>query len=551
MAVLGIGRAHATNQGITGNKLLLKSGEFVLLSKDPSINITGSDPVGGADSSLTFNDGSGPVSLALPKTLWSTNGSVTLFKYKNASAPGGPSVVKIAMIKPGLLKVVAKGLPFAVPNGAATIAVVLSIDGKNNTYCMTFGGTGDGSKFLAKDAGAGTCSTDTPTETPTTNATPTDTPTPTVTPACGNGVIEAGEECDDNNRFNLDGCDSNCRYEVIVRWSSVALQGTAAPAALGCSPATNRLGAQAFTSTALGQINPQLQNSLNAGTSNPMMQFYGLDDLTGVADANGLTLGVFGASPDPAKGAWPGNNPLDWWFLTDNTWVDSTGLSTNVLTPATLAARQLAVGPTDVNLALPYFGTLRLRRTHVAASINAAPAPDVPAPPPSQLAAGLMVFQSMTGSGAGQGLCGNITVASLAAIPVPATLAQGAGSSACGNCAGSHTYTACVGSQTPNNSNCNSLLDAIVGGCGSVPIGGACLVTVLNPTQPDVPAGGTVTPLALGAGNKVPVAVTMSDDDAYSAYFKFDANRQHFTGQICTATAECQTGKTCISGTCQ
>ena len=83
IAVLGIGRAHATNQGITGKKLLIKSGKFVLLSKDPSISIAGSDAVGGADSSITFNDGSGPVSLALPKTLWSVNGGATVFKYKN------------------------------------------------------------------------------------------------------------------------------------------------------------------------------------------------------------------------------------------------------------------------------------------------------------------------------------------------------------------------------------------------------------------------------------------------------------------------------------
>ena len=77
MAVLGIGTARATDQGITGKKLLLKSSKFVLLSKDPSIGIAGSDPVGGADSSITFNDGSGPVSLALPATLWGANGAAT------------------------------------------------------------------------------------------------------------------------------------------------------------------------------------------------------------------------------------------------------------------------------------------------------------------------------------------------------------------------------------------------------------------------------------------------------------------------------------------
>lgn len=165
--------ANAADQGITGQTLLLKSpGKFVLLSKDASISIAGSDPVGGADSSLTFDDGSGPVTFSLPSAGWRSNGSGTLFKYKNSSAPGGPSPVKIAKLKSGLLRVVGKGLPFAVPNGPASIDLVLSLDGGTNTYCMTFTGTGDGSKFLVKDATAGSCAPPAPTPTATPTATP-------------------------------------------------------------------------------------------------------------------------------------------------------------------------------------------------------------------------------------------------------------------------------------------------------------------------------------------------------------------------------------------
>ncbi len=29
-------------------------------------------------------------------------------------------------------------------------------------------------------------------------------------PSCGNGVIEIGEDCDDENMVNLDGCSSAC-----------------------------------------------------------------------------------------------------------------------------------------------------------------------------------------------------------------------------------------------------------------------------------------------------------------------------------------------------
>jgi acetyl esterase/lipase len=173
-------QVRAADQGITGKKLLLKSTpHVVLLSKDPNIDITGSDPVGGSNSSITFDDGSNTATLNLPSTNWSANSSGTVFKYKNALAPSGPSVVKIARVKPGLLKVVAKGLPVPVPNGPRTINVVLSLDGGTNTYCMAFAGTGDGTKFLVKNSLAGTCpATAPPTPTPTATATATATPTP-------------------------------------------------------------------------------------------------------------------------------------------------------------------------------------------------------------------------------------------------------------------------------------------------------------------------------------------------------------------------------------
>ena len=77
--------------------------------------------------------------------------------------------------------------------------------------------------------------TSTPTWTPTNSATPSNTPTPTSTPTftnsptnsptvtatpspsptpnlCGNGVVDGTEECDDGNKVDGDGCDSNCTY---------------------------------------------------------------------------------------------------------------------------------------------------------------------------------------------------------------------------------------------------------------------------------------------------------------------------------------------------
>lgn len=192
VAVLLLGRAQAADQGITGKKLLLKSnGKLVLLSKDSQISIAGSDPVAGSPSSVTFDDGSGPVTFTLPESNWSASGSAAIFKYKNALAPAGPSPVKTVKLKNGLLKLVSKGLPFGVPTGAATVKVVLELDGGTNTYCSSFTGTGDGSKFLVKDAAAGTCE------------------------GCGNSVLEGSEECDGSDDSACPAqCQSDCTCPV-------------------------------------------------------------------------------------------------------------------------------------------------------------------------------------------------------------------------------------------------------------------------------------------------------------------------------------------------
>jgi len=42
--LVAAGSAAAIDQGITGKKLLLTPSKFVLISRDPSIDITGSDP---------------------------------------------------------------------------------------------------------------------------------------------------------------------------------------------------------------------------------------------------------------------------------------------------------------------------------------------------------------------------------------------------------------------------------------------------------------------------------------------------------------------------
>ena len=72
---------------------------------------------------------------------------------------------------------------------------------------------------IAQTATATPTPTLTATETPTATATatPTPTPTPTATPVstCGNGVLNFGEQCDDGNLVNGDGCSAACQREFL------------------------------------------------------------------------------------------------------------------------------------------------------------------------------------------------------------------------------------------------------------------------------------------------------------------------------------------------
>ncbi|HYQ28112.1 MAG TPA: DUF4215 domain-containing protein, partial [Polyangiaceae bacterium] len=203
--------------------------------------------------------------------------------------------------------------------------------------------------------------------------------------SCGDALLEAAEECDDGNTKNLDGCNAGCRYEVVDRMTSLSMQSGSAPAF--CSPTANALG-RAFSSTALGPINSELQQSISNGTLNNLMQFSDLSDLTGASNDSSLTVGFLPAIPDAANGPWPGGTPLDFWFRVPSASVDTQGLPLNSLL-GTLTARSLSAGPGLLKLPLSIGGapsTLSVSNAWLRATLNATPAPNVPAPPPMSLA---------------------------------------------------------------------------------------------------------------------------------------------------------------------
>ena len=337
---------------------------------------------------------------------------------------------------------------------------------------------------------------------------------------CGNGIRESGEQCDDGNTSNLDGCSSSCRFEQNQRINWMQLVGTT-----DSFCARNRLGSQSITSVALPQINSPLSADIAAGTATGIFTFTGLIDLTGTTAQPGIQLGMVGGTPVTGKG-YSGTSDLDWWYTVDPTTVSTSGVPLAQVS-ASIAAKTLTAGPATINLPFPFSkgpATLPVVNATLSVSIGTASVPTVSssAGPPGHLAAenldpAIQSFASMgqpTNTGAGK-LCGLVTAASLAAIPIPSIFYQG--TTACVNTTGSATYSAI-----------NSLLDVLVSGCKV--LGG--FEVAVNPLQPD-----TVDPNAPGAGAGPVVLVPNANHvagcsaagcmarDAYSVYFQFTTDR--------------------------
>ncbi|HEY7957545.1 MAG TPA: DUF4215 domain-containing protein [Polyangia bacterium] len=352
-----------------------------------------------------------------------------------------------------------------------------------------------------------------------------------VANACGNGVRDPGEQCDDHNRINLDGCDATCKFEQDQRINSLVMQ-------MGNTDSfctANVLGGAISGKTAQNELQMKLAGSVQSGTTSILLKLMSLDDLTGKADP-ALSLGVMSGMPDSSSSAtYDGTSDVDWWYVADKAGLDanrnptaqlSGAINASTLTttagnltltvnlggsPATLQMSNTLLKTTTSNVSLPLTSTNLMTPGHLATE-NLDPKLQ------SFQDSGVPVPMSQTPTGE---LCGDVSANSLRQVLAPSALV-GCGFTSCGEC-----YTAS-----------NTLLDIIVGGCSTF------IGQQINATQPDAnrqnptaPAAGAGPPYTLvensshsvtGCKDKSGASVSLDAclaDAVYSSFFKFSTDR--------------------------
>ncbi len=224
-------QAHQQTMPIAARKVMLKTNKgplkskFVFTAIRENAIVLQSDPrTGGAAVWVGTDDpNDGHTGLIVLNTSkWKrlgTSQNLKGYQYKDKDlARGG---IRKLTLKDGMLKIAAKGAnwPWSPQAPLGMLRVHFLIE--QEWMCAEFGGEiagNDPGKFIARSAPSpGQC--------------------PTAT--CGNGELEPGEECDDGNLDDEDGCSRYCRFSAcsgeVFASTFEAIQSRIFESAYGCS----------------------------------------------------------------------------------------------------------------------------------------------------------------------------------------------------------------------------------------------------------------------------------------------------------------------------
>lgn len=399
-----------------------------------------------------------------------------------------------------------------------------------------------------------------------------------TSPLCGNGVRDFGEECDDGNKTNLDGCDSACNVEQVARITSLRQQffpSTGDPGLADAFCPQNALGA------AIPIINqPVIQLTWDqpvfTGAISLVFEFLG--HLDPFAPISTFKLGFLNASPmrfnpqDDGFGniifvdGYNGINDLDWWYQFDPASVDATRTPL-VQIPGQVTNGALTAGPgtlSNLNIEFAFQPTtITLYHVKVEAELDGVshPLASTMGAAPGHLASEHMSPSLLEAVSSSNGrMCSDVSARSLAETLMPGLLFA--------NCfkpgdpadplnplkLKSVFFVNETDSQDPTN---NHLLDAFVSGCNfftDTPVADPTNPTATPPkafvpavlsTQPDGSLDGATyafivddmthkvngcTRTTTDADGNNPVTVPDDldhclDNATYSSFFKFAADR--------------------------
>src|SRR5439155_1533469 len=221
-------RARAVEQLLPGRMLTMRaaaSGSQRTLFVGRSSAIVAPTPGGPDDptvvgATLALRAASGEsAAFDLPASSWSVNAAGTAYKFRNPSAPAGPSTVRMALVKDhATLRVAARATGITLDEPSQGSIAVIFTSGTLR-YCTSFGGTvvrDQPGSFIARNApppaSCRSTTTTTASTVPTTTTSTTTTTTTTTLPTlCGDGTIDPGEQCDPpGSACGQDLCGTDC-----------------------------------------------------------------------------------------------------------------------------------------------------------------------------------------------------------------------------------------------------------------------------------------------------------------------------------------------------